>query len=308
MKLKDIFAKLAENGKITNESYKKFLESVPDLEAPDDVFSSIEEKYMTADRAAAHPEVMAKLRWETLNPINRELEKLLPILEKVDKYTATEISGLVRDNNGTKTPDTYKQLGAIGAALPKLFEKLKVAPNDEDSKKVIEEHKKTIQELTEKFTGVEEETKKRIQAIETAKSKEFNEYKLNKELESMVNSYTFAEGYQETKPALTKAILGELKSKNILALATKDTGEEVIEVHELHNGTARPKFNGNTPVVIKNLLDEAFTPFLKKSNVDNSDGQGNNGAGQSQSRNSHNYNVDDGKPVVRKGANVSVSL
>jgi DNA-binding transcriptional regulator GbsR (MarR family) len=309
MKLKDIFAKLAENGKITNDNYKKFLEALPDVDAPDDVFTSLEEKYMTPERAASHPEVVAKLRWETLNPINRELEKLLPILEKVDKYTATEISALVRDNNGTKTPDTYKQLGAIGAALPKLFEKLKVAPNDEDSKKVIEEHKRTIQELTEKFTGVEEETKKRIQAIEAAKSKEFNEYKLNKELESMVNSYTFAEGYQETKPALTKAILGELKSKNILALATKDNGEEVIEVQELHNGTARPKFNGNTPVVIKNLLDEAFTPFLKKNNADSNGGdQGNSNQGQSQSRNSHNYKVDDGQPVRRQGASVQVTV
>jgi hypothetical protein len=191
-----------------------------------------------------------------------------------------------------------------------LFEKLKAAPNDEESKKVIEEHKRTIQELTEKFTGVEEETKKRIQAIESAKSKEFNDYKLNKELESMVNSYTFAEGYQETKPALTKAILGELKSKNILALATKENGEEVIEVQELHNGTARPKFNGNTPVVIKSLLDEAFTPFLKKNNADPSanQGNGNNGNGQSQSRTSHNYKVDDGTPTRRQGANVQVTV
>jgi hypothetical protein len=307
MKSKDFFAKLAENGKITNEEYKKFMESVADSEIPDSVFAAIEEKFMTAERAATHPEVMAKLRWETLNPINRELEKLLPILEKVDKYTATEISGLVRDNNGAKTPDTYKQLGAISAALPKLFDKLKVAPNDEESKKVIEEHKRTIQELTDKFTGVEEETKKKIQAIEAAKSKEFNDYKLNGELEKMVNSYTFADAYSETKNTLTKAILAELKAKNHLALATKDTGEEVIEVQELHNGTARPKFNGNTPVVIKSLLDEAFTPFLKKSNADSGDDQG-NGQQSSQSQRSSSYKVDDGQPTRRQGANVSVTV
>ena len=95
-----------------------------------------------------------------------------------------------------------------------------------------------------------------------------------------------------------------------MALATKDNGEEVIEVQELHNGTARPKFNGNTPVVIKNLLDEAFTPFLKKNNADSSGGdQGNSAQGnQNQSRNSHNYKVDDGQPVRRQGASVQVTV
>jgi len=305
MKTKDFFAKLADNGKITNEDYKKFLETVPDGEIPDAVFAAIEEKFMTVDRAASHPEVTAKLRWETLNPINRELEKLLPLIEKVDKYTATEISGLVRDNNGTKTPDTYKQLGAIGAALPKLFDKLKVAPNDEESKKTIEEHKKTIQELTEKFSGVEEETKKRIKTIEDAKQKEFNDYKLNSELEKMVNSYTFADTFSDTKREITKALLDDVKQKNILALATKDNGEEVIEVHELHNGTPRPKFNGNTPVVIKALLDEKFTKFLKKSNADAGDSADGGSSGQSQSK---SYQIPDGKSATRSGANVSVQV
>lgn len=310
MKGKDYFAKLKEQGKITKEDYDKFLEGVPEFEVPDSIFQLLENTFITTDRAAAHPDVARRLRADHLDPVNRDLTKILGVLDKHDKYTSSEIAKLIKVvGEGDKTreiPDTYKQLEALTNALPKLFDKLKIAPNDEETKKTIADKEKVIQELTEKFTLSEKEKEGRIKQIQDEYTKKYHDDKVQTLLESMVNSYTFADGYTETKPTLTKAMLAELKASNHLALAAKENGETSIEVQELKDGVLRPKFDGNTPVTINSLLDKTFKPFLKVNNA--GDGGDHSDKGSGQASNPKSFTVNDGKQAPRQGANVSVTI
>lgn len=267
MKSKDFFMTLKTQGKITNEELDKFLESVPDFDFPDSAFKSFEEKFMTVERASTHPDVVSKLRMQNLNPIDRDLAKIVEEISKVDKWQAAEIAKIVRQ--GSDSPDTYKQLAALAEALPKVIEKVKVAPNDEDAKKTIADQKKTIEELTGKFTTAEADYNKKYKAAEEGFTTQLHDYKLGARLEKLAGSRTFADAYKDTMPVLTKALLGEIKASNILKYATKENGEEEIQVLEKNkDGALVPKFNGNTPFTIDMLIEEKFKPFEKQNGVE----------------------------------------
>ena len=272
MKRKDFWKKLADQGKIDNADYKAFMESEGDGEIPDAVFSAMEEKFMTLERAAAHPDIAKKIRFDTLNPISRDLEKLHGILGAIDPYTSREISKLTIKRGDSEVPDVFKQMEALTSHLPKLFDKVKVAPDDVESKKQIEELKRINGEFTEKFSKFEKEKEEQIKQVRSESEKQIKDFKLGSLLEKKASSYTFADTYKDARPLLTKATLGELRSKHLLDLATTD-GEETIGVFELDNGAPRPKFNGNTAVTIDSLLDEAFKPFLKVNGKESDDQQ-----------------------------------
>lgn len=265
MKAKDFFTTLKTQGKISNEEYDKFIEGVPEFDIPDNAFKAFEEKFMTVERASTNPDVVSRLRVQALNPIDNDLNKLIEIIGTVDKHAAVEISGLVR--NGTTSPDTYKQLAAIAGNLPKLFDKIKAVPSDEDSKKTIAEQKRAIAELTEKFTGAQQDYEKKVKTAEDGYNNKITEFTLNNLLEKKAGSFTFADAYQDARPELTKAILGEIRGGNILELATKDN-EDDIQIMELKDGVKIPKFNGNTPVTIDGLLEERFKKFTKQNGTD----------------------------------------
>lgn len=299
MKRKDFWKKLADQGKIDKEEYKAFMEAEGEGEIPDAVFAAIEEKFMTIDRAAAHPEVSKKIKFETLNPLSRDLEKMLGVLGAIDPYEAREISKLTKQVGDREVPDVYKQSEAITAKLGKFFDKVKVAPNDEESKKQIEELKRINGEFTEKFTKFEKEKADEITKVRSESEKQFKDFKLNALLESKANSYTFADVYKDTRPVLTKALLGDLKSKHHLDFATKE-GEDVIGVFELENGVPRPKFNGNTAVTLESLLDETFKPYLKTNAVENDN--------QQQTRHQQFRVTDNNNSKSRSGASVAASV
>lgn len=267
MKSKDFFMTLKTQGKITNEDLDKFLETVPDFEFPDSAFKSFEERFMTVERASTHPDVVSKLRMQNLNPIDRDLAKIIEEISKVDKWAAAEVAQLVRQ--GTDSPDTYKQIAALAATIPKVFDKVKVAPNDEDAKKTIADQKKAIEELTSKFTTAQADYDKKYKAAEDGFTSQMSDYKMGSYLDKLVGSRTFADVYKDTRPTITKALLGEIKASNTLRYATKENGEEEIQVMETKDGALIPKFNGNTPVTIDMLIEEKFKPFEKQNGVEN---------------------------------------
>jgi hypothetical protein len=295
MKLKDFFAQLKTQGKISHEEYDKFLES--DLqEIPDAAVKAFEERFMTPERASTHPEVVWKLKAQALNPLDNDIKKMLETVEGIDKYTAMEIAKHVRQTKEGDVADTYKQFQALTAALPKLIDKVKVAPNDEEAKAKLTAQKKLIDDLTEKFSGVEKEKEDWKKNIETEYGKREKNYRVDGLLEKMVNSYTFAEAYEQNRPLLTKALLGEIKSSNLFDIAKKNE-DDVLEVYELKDGVMSPKFNGNTPVTVQSLLDEKFKPLLKQ-----------NGVESEKQMTTHQFRVNDTPKTTRQGAPVSVAI
>jgi hypothetical protein len=297
MKLKDFFSQLKSQGKISLEDYDKFIEGVPEHEMPDVIEKAISERFMTAERAAANPEIAAKIRHGALDPLDKDIKKMLEVINGVDKYKAMEIAKLTRQGD---QPDTYKQSMALAEYLPTLVEKLKVAPNDEEAKKKLADQQRVIEELTQKFTGVEKEKETWKKNVEAEYSKREKDYKINGHLENMARSYTFAEAHEKVRPLLTKAILGELKSSNLFDL-TMNEENEVLGVFESKDGVMSPKFNGNNPVTAQSLLDEKFKPFLKQNGTDSSDSQ----------MKTHQIRVDttpNQNNQLRRGASVSAEV
>lgn len=288
MKFKDYFTKLKEQGKITNEEFDKFLETVPEGEIPDALYAILQDKFMTVDRAVTHKEVHGRIMRENLDPIDNDLKKMLTFIDGIDKFAASNID---------KSPSTYSKLAAITETLPKLFEKVKTTPGDnEDAKKQIEESKKVINELTEKIkeinSGYEVEKKKLTEQYENREKS----MKIDWALENKTRNYTLAESHEPLRDSITRIILSDLKSENALALGEKP-GEIIVQ--EIVNGAPRPKFNGNDPVTIDSLLEAKFEPYIKKSNADD------DARKQTQEPRVKSYQVDTNKQV-RRGNSTTV--
>lgn len=292
MKSVDLFKKIKENGKINSPELDKFLEAVPDFEFPDKAFEAFEESYMTVDRAASHPSVNNKLRAELLDPIDSTIKKLFDgtLKDLVDPANMHII-------NSEK--NTYKKLEALHAMLPKAIEKVKAAPTtDEETKKKLQTLEDTRKELLGKIDQMNTEYEEGKKKLKSEFDTQLTDYKLNGELEKLSNGYTLAEAYEKTRPAITKVLLGELRGKHSLSLAEKD-GQVEIQVMDKDG---KPKFNGNTPIQIKSLLDEAFEPFTKKNNNNSSGGQQ-----QRQSQDtSQQFQVDQNQRNHRQGTRTTV--
>lgn len=283
MKYKDYFSTLKTQGKISNEAFDKFLETVPEGEVPDEIFQVLETTFMTAERAAAHKDVAGKLRAEILDPLRNDLNEILKFLP------ADMVLGVDKENS------IYKKLSIIKEGLPTAFQKAAKAPNDEEAKKKIQEYQTANQELLAKFEKVNSESEKYKKDLQSEFEGKIKTFKLDSELERRANSFTFAEAYKETRSPITKAILNEIKAKNKLDLVEKD-GEYDIQILD-ENGT--PRFQGNTPVTINSLLEEPFKPFLKLNNADEKPGQ---------REEVKQYKVNEQNPAIRRGANTSVQI
>lgn len=262
-KSKEFFSLLKEQGKIANPKFDELIEKMPDFEIDAEAVKAFEEVFMTPERAATHPEVNRKIRREVLSPIDRDFEKIISAISGIDKPTAEKLEGLKRDG---QSPDTYKRTDMLANTLGELFNKVKVAPagGDEELKKELEEKKKFIDNLTTKFTTFEKESNEQKKAIQKEFEEKLHDFKLDSELEKMSGKFTLAEAYEKNRDAIHKVILSELKSTNRLRLGTKD-GQTAVNVLD-ENG--EPRFNGNSPIQINQLLEEKFKPFLKQSNVD----------------------------------------
>lgn len=258
MKSKDFFKKLKSDGKINQAEYDGFIDAVPEFDIPDKAVEAFESSFMTAERAITHPEVNSKLRAELLDPVDRDIAKLLEHDLK-DYIPHEEVSRL----KGEKS--TYKKVGGLGPAVLEAIKKLKTSPStDEDTKKKLKTLEESNQELIGKIESINKEYSTKEETIKSEWEKKFHDYRLDGELEKMSNSFTLAEAYEETRPAITKVTLADLKSKHSLSLGEKD-GQIAINVLDKEG---KPKFNGNSPVTINQLLEEAYKPFIKKNNSD----------------------------------------
>jgi hypothetical protein len=261
MKSKDFFKKLKSDGKINQAEFDSMLESVPDFDISDKAVEAFESSFMTAERALTHPDVNSKLRAELLDPVDRDIAKLLE--HDLKDYIPHEDASRLK---GEKS--TYKKVGALGPALVEAIKKLKAAPTtDEDTKKKLKTLEETNQDLLGKIESINKEYSTKEETIKTEWQKKFHDYQLDGELEKMSNSFIFAEGFEEKRPSITKVTLADLKSQHSLSLGEKD-GQIAINVLDKEG---KPKFNGNSPVTINQMLEEAYKPFIKKNNSDDKD-------------------------------------
>lgn len=284
MKIKDYFSKLKEQGKIKNDDYDKFLESIPEGEMPDTVFPILENTFLTIDRAASDKSVKARIKSDLLDPIDNDIKTMMKHLPAED---VIEIE---------RAESTYKKLELIRESLPKAISKASKAPNDEEAKKKLQESQAAIHDLTEKFTKLNSEREQEKKTLQSEYENKIKGFRLDTHLESLANSYTFADVFKDARPKLTKAILNEIKQKNKLDLVEKE-GE--LDIHILDENGA-PRFEGNTPVTISSLLEPEFKPYLK---VNNSEAQ------QQQTTQQQSFKVPaGGSNGSRGGANVSVQV
>lgn len=288
MKYKDFLTKLKDNGKISHAKFLEAIDKAPDAEFPDEAFEAFEGSFLTVDRAAAHPEVNTKLRAELLDPVDRDIAKILDHDLK-DYFDHAKISEL----KGEKS--TYKKVGALGPALLDVIKKVKsTAPADDDTKKKLKTLEETKDELLKKIEQMNSEYATKEKTIQTEYEKKLHDYKLDGELEKMSNGFIFAEGFEKIRPTITKSILADLKSKHSLTLGEKD-GQAVIQVLEKDG---KPKFNGNTPVTANQLLEDAFKDVIKKNNSGDS--------GKDKPEDTQRFKVDQPNNTFRQGTRTTV--
>lgn len=294
MKLKDIFLKLKEQGKINDPEYDAILDKIPDGEIPDKAFKLIEDNFLTRERAVTDPQVSKEIWGKALWPVDKEIENFINILDPLDRAVALDIKSLTKDlGNGKVVPDTFRQLEKLRSALPGVLEKIKAAPaQDEDSKKKVKQLEATIQEMTDKFSTLEKDHQKSVKTVQEDYEKKFHDYKLDGELDKLGNSFTLAEAYDKNRNAISKVLMTDIKAAHALKLGEKD-GQPFIQVLDEEG---QPKFNGNTPVTIQELLTEKYQPFLKQSNGDSSH----------QDTKKQSFTVDPPKNNVRRGVRTTV--
>lgn len=255
MKSKDFFQQLFRQGNISDEKATKFIDSFPDVEIPDEFVKAHESSFMTLDRAAAHKDIHGRIKREVLDPVDNDMTEFYDLIKE---YGADpNLENIIKSES-----NTYNKLKAFKKALPEVLKKAKGTPaTDDDTKKKLTEYEKAVNELGEKLTNSEKEHKKQLSDEAKSWETKLNDYKLNSELEKLTNKYTLAEAFEETRPAITEVTLAKLRGSNHLKLGEKDGRTEIVVIDE--NGV--PKFNGNNKVTIDSLLDEAYKPFLKKS-------------------------------------------
>ena len=286
-KLKDFFTKLKQQGKISIPEYDTFLAAVPDAEIPDPIVNSIEANFMTMERAAVHPEIHKKIKREVLDPLDTEISEIAEVLK-----------GYIPDGHlkaDPTSPNTYKLFRSLKESLPDVIKKAKGSPvTDEETKRKLADQERINQELVEKFTTAEKDYNSKLKQTDESWGAKFDDFRLNSELEKRGNKYTLAEAFETTRPAITKVILSELRSSHALKLG-ENNGQPVIVVNDEHG---KPKFNGNTPVTIESLLDEAYKPFLKQS-------EGNK---QTQVNTPTKTVVTNQNPTIRRGTSTTVQM
>lgn len=285
-KQKDFFSELKKVGKINNPEFDKWVENLPDADIPDFVVKAHDDNFLTRERAQADKEIHGKIMADSLSPVDNDLNELFnfQLKEYLDPLTEQEIQ---------KTGSSYKKLALLKKLVPEIIKKVKGTPQtDEDTKKKLTEYEKTIQEFTDKFTTAEKDYNSKLKSIQEESETKFHDFKLDTQLEKLGNTFTLAEAFEATRPAITKVIMSEIKGSNHLKLGEKD-GKPVILVND---EKGNPRFNGNTPITVESLLEEHYKPFLKKSESDST-----HQATQKTPIQSSNQ-----KPAVRTGARTTV--
>lgn len=253
MKLKLFLERTNKQGKINNEDFSKALEKLPeDLELPDVWVNLFDENFLTRERATADFEITKKIKAETLNGVDEKLKSIFPLLDPTDRETLE------------KEPNTYKKVEAIGAAIPKLLEKVKGdnPTNDE----VVKQLKKDVKEFSDKVIQANQDREQKIKELQEKYEQEKSNLKLDWTLDKKLSEFVLAEEFSTIRPAIIKNIVDTVKASNSLQLDEK--GQIVVVDIDHTTKVTKPKFNGNDPVTIDSLLVEPLKPFLKKNNGD----------------------------------------
>lgn len=252
MKAKDFFKKVNDQAKINNEDFNKSLETLSDTDIPDVWVNLFNEAFLTRERAEADQKITQKIKAETLNAVDVNIKKILPLLDEKDRE---EIE---------KEASSYKKIELLEKAIPNLVTKAKGDKPDTDEQ--VKQLKKNVQEFADKVAAVQRERDEQIKTLQAQHEQEKSNLKLDWTLDKKFSEFTFADEFVPLKPAIIKNIVDTVKAQNAIQLDEK--GQIVVVDIDPVTKVAKPKFNGNDPVTIDSLLSDPIKPFLKKNNAE----------------------------------------
>jgi len=252
MKLKDYFAKLKSQAKITNEDFDKFIETAPDAEIPDTVIPVIEENFLTRERAMVDKPIRSKIHAELFDTLDAAIEQLYAFLPAEDILTVKN------------EPKTHAKIALVKKSIDGSLEKAKAANPDRDKK--LEEAEKLLRAGAEKFEAFKAESEKKIKEIETAKQAEIKKMKIDNVLLGKIGQIQLAKEFAEN-PEVKKDTINSILSKvNSESFDLDEKGQIIVQ--EIENGVAKPKFfpGTNDLVTVDKLLETASANYIKRNN------------------------------------------
>lgn len=265
MKAKEYFLKLKSQGKITLEDFDKFVESLPDFEVPEVVVSSLEENFLTRDRAAADKAINAKIVKEVLGNIDASIHAVLP---ELPLFNAADIEA---------EKDTHKKLKLLKAGFKNAVAEAKKTNGEAAS----EELQKTIKDLTQRLELEKNEKEKviseqdsKIKEVTELSKKELKNYRLKNDIMGKLAQIEFAKEFSQD-PVRKEAALSFVLN-NLLKNDMDYDEQGHIVIQEMNNGVPKPKFfpNSNDQVTLDKLLEAETKPFIKLNNGNDSPGTG----------------------------------
>ncbi|HZI26331.1 MAG TPA: hypothetical protein VFD46_14700 [Chryseolinea sp.] len=257
MKSKEYFSKLKSQGKISLEDYDKFVESIPEFEVPDAVVATLEENFLTRDRAAADKAINAKIVKEVLGNIDASIHAVLP---EMPLFNAADIEA---------EKDTHKKLKLLKTGLKNAIADAKKT----NGEGVSEELQKTIKDLTQRLEAEKKEKETVVSERENAikevmenSKKELKSYRLKNDIMGRLAKIEFAKEFSED-PVRKDAIMSYILT-NLLKNDMDYDEQGQIVVQEINNGVAKPKFfpNSNDQITVDKLLETETKSFIKLNN------------------------------------------
>lgn len=252
MKGKDFFLKLKEQGKIENPDYDGFIEKLPDFDVPDTGFKAFEESFLTIDKAKADSRVYQHYKAQ--------------VLDGVDQWINEGVKNQMWASSILDERDTFKRLKMVKEDINSSIERLKLKPGgDPEKEKTITNQAATIEELSKKVSSVNEENLALKERYDKELKEKIEAVNMDYALNSSLDGYTFADEHTKTpedKRAIKEFILHKVKTGDHLL----KLNDGQILVRDKNNPTS-PKFDGNSEIVFKNMLDKLVEPHLKKNNA-----------------------------------------
>lgn len=250
MKLKEFFTKRGQQGKITDEAFTKYLETIPDVDVPDEIDKVLEKAFMTTERALADSTIIGKARAEAYNAMDDRIAKIMQSVEKIDKTLVVDISN---------DKDTLAKISKLGPVLDKIA----VKANGGEVVEQVKELEKQKGELLERIKVINSEKDETVNELKKGFESEKKSIILDHALTQKISQIEFADEHKELRGAIVDIALAKLKKDNHLSL--DESGN--IQVSTLENGVPKPKFNGNTQVTFEQVLEDTVKPYVKKNNT-----------------------------------------
>lgn len=259
MKAKDFFKKKTDQGKINNEDFNKVLETFPEIELPDVWVNLFDENFLTRERAEADPKISQKIKAETLNAVDANVKKILPLLDTRDREE------IEREVN------SYKKIELLEKAIPNLVTKAKGEnPNTGEELKAAN---KQVQDLADSIKTLKADHEEAVKKVKSEHEAEKIGMKADWDLHDKITNLTLADEFVDTpdrKKATIDFIKHHVKTGNILNY----DADGQLRVYESKNGVPTLKFNGNDQVTIDSLVSSAASPFIKRNNAENTKDKG----------------------------------